>query len=54
MPNGPQMFIPVATEPVATMVMDVGAASWLRFGKKKGINNGVCGGYIGVNPRKGW
>ena len=54
MPNVPYLFISTATEPAATMVMVVGAASWLRFGKEKGPNDGVCGGHLGVNLCRSW
>ena len=49
MPNGPHLFNSADMEPAATMVMVVGAASQLRFGKEKGLSSGVCGGHMGVN-----
>ena len=54
MPNGSHLFISAATDPAATMVMVVSAASQLWFRKVKGLNNGVCGGCLGVNLCKSW
>ena len=54
MPNEPELFISAAREPAATRTMVVGANLRLRFGKENGINDGVCGGYLGVNLCKCW
>ena len=52
MPNGLHLFNSVDMEPAATMVMVVGAASQLRFGKEKGLSSGVSGEHLGVNQYK--